>query len=124
MYNHAPFGFEIVGKALVENPKEIAVVNLIRERREDGWSLDMIATALNDDHVPTKLHERWYARTVKNTLDSDIYDEAEKQSVAHSVTSMACYRHLRESVVTFGNDIANSGKGIAIFGTKEAHREL
>ena len=44
--------------------------------REDGWSLQMIATALNDDHVPTKLNARWHARTIKNILDSDIYDYA------------------------------------------------
>lgn len=75
VFNHPPFGFEVIGKALVENPGEIEVVRLIRERRGDGWSLQMIATALNDDHVPTKMHRRWYARTVKNILDSDIYDQ-------------------------------------------------
>jgi DNA invertase Pin-like site-specific DNA recombinase len=74
VFNHAPYGFEIVGKTLVENADEIAVVNLIRERREDGWTLGMIASALNDDRVPTKLNGRWYARTIKNILDSDIYD--------------------------------------------------
>jgi DNA invertase Pin-like site-specific DNA recombinase len=74
VFNHPPFGFDVVGKALVEDPAEIAIVNLIRERREDGWSLQMIATALSEDHVPTKLGGRWYARTVKNILDSDIYD--------------------------------------------------
>jgi DNA invertase Pin-like site-specific DNA recombinase len=74
VFNHAPYGFEVVGTALVENPAEIAIVNLIRERREDGWTLGMIADALNEDHVPTKIRGRWYARTVKNLLDTDIYD--------------------------------------------------
>jgi DNA invertase Pin-like site-specific DNA recombinase len=74
VYNHPPYGFDVVGTALVENPAEIAIVDLIRERRDDGWSLDMIAQALNEDGVPTKLRGRWYARTVKNILDSDIYD--------------------------------------------------
>ena len=74
VFNHAPFGFEIVGTALVENPAEIAVVKLIRERWGDGWSLGLIADALNEDGVPTKLDGRWYARTVKNMLDSDIYE--------------------------------------------------
>ena len=32
VYNHAPYGFEIVGKTLVANPDEIAVVKLICER--------------------------------------------------------------------------------------------
>lgn len=73
VFNHAPYGFEIVGKALVESPEEVAVVKLIRERREDGWTLGMIASALNDDCVPTKLNGRWYARTIKNILDSDLF---------------------------------------------------
>lgn len=80
-FNHAPFGFEADGTALVESPAEIAVVNLIRERREDGWTLGMIADALNEDHVPTKIRGRWYARTVKNILDSDIYDPVSAEAV-------------------------------------------
>lgn len=79
-FNHPPFGFDVVGSALVENPAEIAVVGLIRERRDDGWSLDMIAQALNEDGVPTKLHARWYARTIKNLLDSDLYPALRKDS--------------------------------------------
>ena len=85
VFNHAPFGFEVVGTALVENPAEIAIVNLIRERREDGWTLGMIADALNEDHVPTKLHGRWYARTMKNILDSDIYFQVSVESEAKGV---------------------------------------
>jgi len=77
VFNHAPFGFDIAGNDLVKNPAEMGIVNLIRERREDGWSLQMIATALNQDHVPTKLNGRWHARTIKNILDSDIYDHFE-----------------------------------------------
>lgn len=74
VFNHAPYGFDVNGTVLIENPTEIGVVNLIRERRGDGWSLQMIATALNEDGVSTKLGARWYARTVKNILDSDMYD--------------------------------------------------
>lgn len=74
-FNHAPYGFDVVDTALVENPAEIAIVKLIRERRNDGWSLRMIADALNEDGVPTKVRGSWYARTVKNILDSDIYEQ-------------------------------------------------
>jgi DNA invertase Pin-like site-specific DNA recombinase len=73
VFNHAPYGFTVVDKTLVENTEEMAVVNLIRERRDDGWTLGMIASALNDDRVPTKLNGRWYARTIKNILDSDLF---------------------------------------------------
>lgn len=76
VFNHAPYGFDVVGTALVENPAELATVKLIHERRDDGWSLQMIATALNEDGVPTKIRGRWYARTIKNILDSDIYEQA------------------------------------------------
>lgn len=82
VYNHAPYGFEIVGKTLVENQAELAIVDLMRERRDDGWSLAMIATALNEDHVPTKMNGRWHARTVKNILDSDMYDQPATRIVA------------------------------------------
>jgi len=76
VYNHVPFGFDQVGKVLVENPHELAVIRLIEERRDDGWSLHRIAEALNEDHVPTKLGGRWYARTVKNLLDNGLYETA------------------------------------------------
>jgi DNA invertase Pin-like site-specific DNA recombinase len=76
VFNHAPYGFDVIGAALVENLTELAVVKLVRERRDDGWSLQMIASALNDDKVPTKLRKRWHARTVKNLIDTDIYDQA------------------------------------------------
>jgi hypothetical protein len=55
VFNHARDGFEIFGKALVENRSELAVVDLMRERREDGWSSEMIATVLREDHVSTEL---------------------------------------------------------------------
>jgi hypothetical protein len=70
-----PTFFCSTAPTLVENTTELAVVKLVRERREDGWSLEMIATALNEDKVPTKLRKRWHARTVKNVIDNDIYDQ-------------------------------------------------
>ena len=81
VYNHAPYGFDAVDKMLIENPTELAVVELVRERREDGWSLQMIADALNEDRVPTKLNGRWHARTAKNILDGDLYDHASSAEV-------------------------------------------
>jgi hypothetical protein len=61
---------------LVEDPGEIRIVKLIQERRDDGWSLHQIADALNEDRIPTKLHGRWHARTVKNILDSSLFATA------------------------------------------------
>jgi len=44
-YNHTPYGFNRVGDKLVPVLDEMAVVQVIRERREDRWSLSMIAHA-------------------------------------------------------------------------------
>jgi DNA invertase Pin-like site-specific DNA recombinase len=75
VYNHPPYGFDRVGDRLIPLVGEMSVVHLIRERREDGWSLGMIAEALNSDGVPTKNNARWYARTIKNILENTIYSK-------------------------------------------------
>jgi DNA invertase Pin-like site-specific DNA recombinase len=86
VYNHVPFGFNRVGDRLVPVVDEMAVVHLIRERREDGWSLGMIADAFNADSVPTKNGRRWYARTVKNILENAIYRKLTDVPVSDSET--------------------------------------
>jgi DNA invertase Pin-like site-specific DNA recombinase len=73
VYNHTPYGFRRVGDRLVAVMDEMAVVQLIRERREDGWSLGMISDAFNGDRVPAKNGGKWYARTIKNILDNSLY---------------------------------------------------
>jgi DNA invertase Pin-like site-specific DNA recombinase len=74
VYNHTPYGFQRVGDRLVVATDEMAMVELIRERREDGWSLGMIADAFNGDNVPGKNGGKWYARTVKNILENTLYE--------------------------------------------------
>jgi DNA invertase Pin-like site-specific DNA recombinase len=75
VFNHPPYGFGRVGDKLVPLVNEMAVVQLIRERREDGWSLGMIAQALNSDNIPPKKGPaaRWHPRTIQNILDNTIY---------------------------------------------------
>ena len=73
VYNHTPFGFERVGDRLVVAVDEMTKVRLMQERREDGWSLAMIADAFNTDHIPGKNGGRWYGRTVKNILENSLY---------------------------------------------------
>ena len=73
VYNHTPYGFDRVGDKLVPVVDEMATVQLIGERREDGWSLGMIAAALNTDGVRTKNNGNWYARTIKNILENPVY---------------------------------------------------
>jgi len=79
VFNHVPYGFERVEDMLVELPGEMAVVRLMHERRADGWSLGMIAAALNEDHVATKHSGRWHARTIKNILESSLYERQKGQ---------------------------------------------
>ena len=73
VYNHTPFGFERVGDRLVAAVDEMAMVRLMHERREDGWSLAMIADAFNADHIPGKNGGKWYGRTVKNILENSLF---------------------------------------------------
>lgn len=74
VYNHTPYGFERVGDRLVVAVDEMAMVELMRERREDGWSLAMIADAFNGDNVRGKNGGKWYGRTVKNVLENSVYE--------------------------------------------------
>jgi DNA invertase Pin-like site-specific DNA recombinase len=78
VYNHTPYGFERVGDRLVVAVDEMAMVELMRERREDGWSLAMIADAFNGDNVRGKNGGKWYGRTVKNILENSVYENIEQ----------------------------------------------
>ncbi|SRR5579885_2219867 len=73
VYNHTPFGFERAGDRLIVAAEEMAMVHLMRERREDGWSFAMIADAFNSDNVRGKNGGKWYGRTVKNILENSVY---------------------------------------------------
>jgi DNA invertase Pin-like site-specific DNA recombinase len=73
VYNHTPYGFDRVGDRLVVAVEEMAMVKLIRERRDDGWSLAMIADAFNSDNVRGKNGGKWYGRTIKNILENSVY---------------------------------------------------
>jgi hypothetical protein len=58
----------------------MAMVHLMREHRDDGWSLAMIADAFNGDKVPGKNGGKWYARTVKNILDNSLYEKIGREA--------------------------------------------
>ena len=73
VYNHTPYGFDRAGDRLVVAAVEMDRVRLMQERREDGWSLAMIADAFNTDHIPGKNGGKWYGRTVKNILENSLF---------------------------------------------------
>ena len=82
VYNHTPFGFERAGDRLIVAAAEMAMVRLMQERREDGWSLAMIADAFNADHIPGKNGGKWYGRTVKNILENSLFQTVADKEAA------------------------------------------
>lgn len=80
-YSPTPFGFDRNGERLVENISETSTLQLIRERRNDGWSLHQIADALNTDGAPTKNGGKWYARTVKNLIDNTLHTSKQNTAI-------------------------------------------
>lgn len=78
VYSHAPYGYDDVDGALVENADEQGVVEMICNWHSDGWTYTAIAEQLNQNQVPTKGYgkkkrrqgARWYAQTVKNVIEA------------------------------------------------------
>lgn len=69
VYNHAPYGYDVKERRLVENVEEQAMVKCIVIMRRGGYYLREIATQLNKNMVPTKKGGKWHAQTVKNVLN-------------------------------------------------------
>jgi DNA invertase Pin-like site-specific DNA recombinase len=64
------YGWNAVGKALVEDPAEQATLARMRELRAAGASLQVIADTLNADGIATKRGTgRWHPATVARCLD-------------------------------------------------------
>ena len=68
-YSPTPYGKEKQDGALVDSPKELAVISEIMQLHGEGASLRTIANGLNERKVPTKNGGKWYASTVKYILD-------------------------------------------------------
>lgn len=67
-YGSPSYGSRAVGRALVADESELAVLGRMRQMESDGMSLRQIAAALNADGVPTKRQGRWQATTVARIL--------------------------------------------------------
>jgi DNA invertase Pin-like site-specific DNA recombinase len=66
-----PFGSDLVGDRLVENPEEAAVLELMRQLRADGRSLRQIAAELERRNVTAKNGGRWAPKVVSFVLRRD-----------------------------------------------------
>jgi hypothetical protein len=64
-----PYGFVYQGNVLVEVPGEQETIRLIKDLRDSGKSLRVIARELNRGNVPTKNNGNWQANTVKKIMD-------------------------------------------------------
>lgn len=73
---HAPFGFVYENKKLIPFAKELKVVYLIREKRDqDALSYHKIAKFLNRSQVPSKRGGKWYAETIKTIYENPLYND-------------------------------------------------
>jgi DNA invertase Pin-like site-specific DNA recombinase len=74
VYNHTPLGFTRQGELLIEDPAEMGTIARIQDMRREGATLAGIATILNETNTPTKRGGSWYASTVRQILNNDIYE--------------------------------------------------
>lgn len=63
-----PLGYDREGNNLVPNSQEMEVLETVLYMREQGLSMQSIATVLNDHDIPTKLGGRWHAVTIQKIL--------------------------------------------------------
>ena len=63
-----PYGFDRVSGQLVQNGMEQKVLAMIRERLNDGHSLNGVARWLNTRGVKAKNGGRWYHGTIQGAL--------------------------------------------------------
>ncbi|MEW6731053.1 MAG: recombinase family protein [Acidobacteriota bacterium] len=72
LYTAHPFGFVRIGGQLIEDLKELEIIDQIKSWRGDGWSLRRIAAELCKLGVPTKEGGQWFASTVRYLLQNDL----------------------------------------------------
>lgn len=73
VYSPVPLGFVQVGKQLVADASEQAIISTIQALRAAGKSLRAIAAELTQGGIKTKKGGNWYASTIKAILDNDLH---------------------------------------------------
>ena len=68
-YGSPPFGQVAYNGELVDNPREVEVIELIRRHHKSGKSLQQIANWLNQHGYMTKRGHQWQRISVKRVLD-------------------------------------------------------
>jgi len=73
-YGPVPYGFELDGKKLVPNSKEMGVVEYIRKLRHKlQYSYRLIAERLNTEGFLTRLGRQWHPSSIQIVANNDIY---------------------------------------------------
>jgi hypothetical protein len=81
-FGQAPYGYTVVSDTignrrkntrLVNNPEEQKIVQVMKKMRNEGKSYREIATALNEQRVPTRMKRKgkktmWHPITIRNIL--------------------------------------------------------
>ena len=78
-YGSPPFGQRAEAGALIEDPSEQQIIDLIRRHHKSGKSLQMIADWLNEQGYRTKRGSHWRRISVKRVLDR-LYGSSRKSS--------------------------------------------
>ena len=75
VYGPAPYGFDAdtERRELVQNEAEQRTLKYIFQWREEGASLHVITTRLNDLGVPSKKGGKWHAATIAHIVNNDLY---------------------------------------------------
>lgn len=68
VYNHAPYGYDVVGGMLVENMAEQAIIQMLRGWRDEDPNLSCLALRLNNLGIPSKKGGKWYPSAIKKIL--------------------------------------------------------
>lgn len=70
VYGSTPYGFARADGRLVEVPEEVAIIDVMRRRRLEGWSLRAIADYLNGCGVKSRTGRTWRHTAVKSVLET------------------------------------------------------
>jgi len=63
-----PMGFTREGKNLTKNPKELSIIEKVKELRDSGLSYQRVADALNEQGIRSKRGGKWHAYSVQSLL--------------------------------------------------------
>jgi len=75
VYSTIPYGYTREGNKLKENQEELSVIKIIKELRENNYSLQKIADYLTAKGYKTKKGGNWFPSTVSYILKNKLYEE-------------------------------------------------